>query len=97
MLGVPGLDAWRTKPLQHGVRTGDRRRGRQAAEAQRECLVEETHAHSEPSQATLARLDIHDFRPTLREAAQRLAALHIQEGMALPPNALAELQRIWRG
>jgi len=32
-------------------------------------------------------------KPTLRKAAERLATLHTPEGSALPPNALAELQR----
>ena len=40
--------------------------------------------------ATLGRLD---FKPTLRKAAERLATVHTPEGMLLPPNALAELQR----
>jgi transposase len=43
--------------------------------------------------ATLARLGIRDFKPTLRKAAERLATVHTPEGMPLPPNALAELQR----
>src|SRR6267378_4270054 len=43
--------------------------------------------------ATLARLGIRSFKPTLRKAADRLATLHTPEGMPLPPNVLAELQR----
>ena len=43
--------------------------------------------------ATLARLGIRSFKPTLRKAADRLAMLHTPEGMPLPPNVLAELQR----
>ena len=43
--------------------------------------------------STLARLGIRDFKPTLRKAAERLATVHTPEGMPLPPNALAELQR----
>jgi hypothetical protein len=43
--------------------------------------------------ATLARLGIRHFKPTLRKAAERLATVHTPEGMPLPPNALAELQR----
>jgi hypothetical protein len=34
-----------------------------------------------------------DFKPTLRKAAERLATVHTPEGMPLPPNTLAELQR----
>ena len=41
----------------------------------------------------LARLGIRGFRPTLRNAAERLAALHTPEGAPLPPNTLAELRR----
>jgi transposase len=43
--------------------------------------------------ATLARLGIRNFKPTLRKAAERLATLHTPEGIPLPPNGLAELQR----
>src|ERR1700681_2800207 len=32
-------------------------------------------------------------KPTLRKAAERLATMHTPEGMPLPPNTLAELQR----
>jgi transposase len=42
---------------------------------------------------TLARLGIRNFKPTLRQAAERLATLHTPEGMPVPPNALAELHR----
>src|SRR6202047_4619202 len=42
---------------------------------------------------TLARLGIRNFNPTLRKAAERLATVHTPEGMPLPPNTLAELQR----
>jgi hypothetical protein len=43
--------------------------------------------------ATLARMGIRNFKPTLRKAAERLATVHTPEVMPLPPNALAELQR----
>src|SRR5205085_2617724 len=33
------------------------------------------------------------FKPTQRKAAERLATVHTPEGMPLPPNTLAELQR----
>ena len=36
---------------------------------------------------------IRNFKPTLRKAAERLATVHTPEGMPLPPNTLAELQR----
>ena len=43
--------------------------------------------------STLARLGIRNFKPTLRKAAERLATVHTPEGMPLPPNTVAELQR----
>jgi hypothetical protein len=43
--------------------------------------------------STLARLGIRNFKPTQRKAADRLASVHTPEGMPLPPNTLAELQR----
>jgi len=43
--------------------------------------------------SNLARLGIRNFKPTLRKAAERLATVHTPEGMPLPPNTLAELQR----
>ena len=52
-----------------------------------------THAHCEPDKSTLARLGIRNFNPTLRKAAERLTTVHTPEGMPLPPNTLAELQR----
>jgi transposase len=42
---------------------------------------------------TLARLGIRNFTPTLRKAAERLAALHTPVGSPLPPNVSAELER----
>src|ERR1700736_5465898 len=60
---------------------------------ERECVVGERTRIVNRMKATLARLGIRDFKPTLRKAAERLATVHIPEGMLLPPNALAELQR----
>jgi transposase len=60
---------------------------------ERECLVGERTRIVNRIKATLARLGIRNFKPTLRKAAQRLATVHTPEGMPLPPNALAELQR----
>ena len=60
---------------------------------ERECLVGERARIANRMKATLARLGIRNFKPTLRMAAERLATLHTPEGSALPPNALAELQR----
>jgi transposase len=60
---------------------------------ERECLVGERTRIVNRIKATLARLGIRNFKPTLRKAAERLATVHTPEGMPLAPNALAELQR----
>jgi transposase len=60
---------------------------------ERECLVGERTRIVNRIKATLARLGIRNFKPTLRKAAERLATVHTAEGMPLPPNTLAELQR----
>src|ERR671938_1279283 len=41
----------------------------------------------------LARLGIRGFKPTLRNAAERLETVRTPEGGTLPPNTLAELRR----
>ena len=41
----------------------------------------------------LARLGIRNFKPTLRQAGERLATLYTPEGSPLPPNVSAELER----
>jgi transposase len=60
---------------------------------ERECLVGERTRIVNRIKSTLARLGIRDFKPTLRKAAERLVTVHTPEGMRLPPNTLAELQR----
>src|SRR6201993_3558173 len=60
---------------------------------ERECLVGERTRIVNRMKATLARLGIRNFKPTLRKAAERLATVHTPEGSALPPNVSAELQR----
>jgi transposase len=60
---------------------------------ERECLVGERTRIVNRIKSTLARLGIRHFKPTLRKAAERLATLHTAEGVPLPPNTLAELQR----
>jgi transposase len=79
--------------LQHGAGANDCRRGRQAANRERECLVGERTRIVNRIKSTVARLGIRNFKPTLRKAAERLATVHTPEGIPLPPNALAELQR----
>src|SRR5204862_7544746 len=60
---------------------------------ERDCLVGERTRIVNRIKSTLARLGIRNFKPTLRKAAERLASVHTPEGMPLPPNTLAELQR----
>src|SRR5213080_5022323 len=60
---------------------------------ERECLVAERTRIVNRMKATLARLGIRNFKPTLRKATERLATLHTPEGSVLPPNVSAELQR----
>src|SRR5580704_17693027 len=60
---------------------------------ERECLVGERTRIVNRIKSTLARLGVRNFKPTLRKAAERLATVHTPEGMPLPPNTLAELQR----
>ena len=60
---------------------------------ERDCLVGERTRIVNRIKSTLARLGIRNFKPTLRKAAERLATAHTPEGMPLPPNTLAELQR----
>src|SRR5438094_5554448 len=60
---------------------------------ERDCLVSERTRIVNRMKATLARLGIRNFKPTLRKAADRLATVHTPEGMPLPPNTVAELRR----
>jgi len=60
---------------------------------ERQCLVGERTRIVNRIKATLARLGIRNFKPTLRKAAERLAALSTPEGSPLPPNVSAELER----
>ncbi len=60
---------------------------------ERGCLVGERTRIVNRVKAGLVRLGIRGFRPTLRNAAERLEALRTPEGAPLPPNTLAELRR----
>ena len=60
---------------------------------ERECLVKDRTRLVNRMKGTLARLGIRNFRLTLRNAAEHLAALSTPEGSPLPPNVAAELQR----
>jgi transposase len=60
---------------------------------ERECLVGERTRIVNRIKASLVRLGIRGFKPTLRNAVERLETLRTPEGNALPPNTLTELQR----
>jgi transposase len=60
---------------------------------ERENLVGERTRLVNRMKGALARLGIRGFKPTLRNAAERLEAVRTPEGVPLPPNTLAELRR----
>ena len=60
---------------------------------EREILVGERTRIINRMRGTLARLGIRYFKPNLRSASERLAALHTPEGVGIPANTMAELQR----
>ncbi len=60
---------------------------------EREGLVGERTRIVNRIKAGLVRLGIRSFKPTLRNALERLETLRTPEGASLPPNTLAELRR----
>jgi len=60
---------------------------------ERESLVGERTRIVNRMKSALARLGIRGFKPELRRAPQRLAALCTPEGSAIPPNTLDEIRR----
>jgi transposase len=60
---------------------------------EREVLVGERTRIVNRMKGTLARLGIRGFNPALRRAPERLETLRTPEGVTLPPNTRAELQR----
>src|SRR5829696_653705 len=60
---------------------------------ERESLVGDRTRVVNRIKATLARLGIRGFKPTVRGASERLEALRTPEGTGLPPNTRAELHR----
>src|SRR5437763_9005393 len=67
--------------------------GAKRASREREGLVGERTRIVNRMKGALARLGVRGFKPTLRKAPERLAALRTAEGAPLPPNTLAELRR----
>jgi len=60
---------------------------------EREGLVGEQTRIASRMASALARLGIRGFKPKLRRAPQRLAALRTPEDLPIPPNTLDELRR----
>src|SRR5260221_5034503 len=60
---------------------------------ERESLTGEKTRIVNRMKSALARLGIRGFRPELHKARQKLAALSTPEGVALPPNWRAEIER----
>ena len=60
---------------------------------EREALVGERTRVANRMKAVLARLGLRGFKPTLRNASERLEVLRTPEGELLPPNTLAKLRR----
>src|SRR5215204_5855371 len=60
---------------------------------EREGLVRERTRLVNRIKGALARRGIRGFKPTLRQAPERLSTLRLPEGAPLPPNTLAELRR----
>ena len=60
---------------------------------EREKLVAERTRIGNRMKSALARLGIRGFKPTLRKAPQRLAALRTPESLPIPPNTSSEMQR----
>ena len=60
---------------------------------ERENLIAERTRISNRLKSALARLGISGFKPLLRRAPRRLAALRTPEDLPIPPNMLAEMQR----
>jgi transposase len=77
MVAVPTIEA-----------EDDRRPGRE-----REALVAERTRITHRMKADMARLGVRGFKPYLRSAPKKLAAVRIAEGVAIPPNTKAELER----
>jgi transposase len=60
---------------------------------ERETLIGEHTRIINRMKACLIRWGIRNFKPTLRQAPERLEALRTPEGTPLPPNTLAEMRR----
>src|SRR4029078_6527312 len=64
---------------------------------ERDCLVGERTRIVNRIKSTLARLGIRTFKPTLRNAAERLATVHTPEGMPCRQTLWPSCSATWRG
>ena len=60
---------------------------------EREALVAERTRIINRMKADIARLGVHGFKPHLRSATKKLGSVRTPEGVAVPPNTKAELER----
>ena len=60
---------------------------------EREALVAERTRIINRMKADMARLGVHGFKPHLRSAPKKLGSVRTPEGVAVPPNTKAELER----
>jgi transposase len=60
---------------------------------ERESLLKERTCTINRMKAVLAQFGVRNFKPTLRNAAEKLEAVRTPEGLPLPPNAAAALRR----
>ncbi len=60
---------------------------------EREALVAERTRIINRMKADIARLGVHAFKPHLRSAPKKLGSVRTPEGVAVPPNTKAELER----
>jgi transposase len=60
---------------------------------EREALVAECTRIINRMKADMARLGVHGFKPHLRSAPKKLGSVRTPEGVAVPPNTRAELER----
>jgi len=60
---------------------------------ERGALVAERTRIINRMKANMARLGVHGFKPHLRSAPKKLGSVRLPEGVAIPPNTMAELER----
>src|SRR4051812_19119425 len=87
------LAARRTRSLPHGGHSDAGGGGCQAPNREREALVRERTRLVNRMKGCLVRFGVRTFKPTLRNAPDRLSMLRTPGGGPSPPNTLLELRR----